>query len=855
MLGGAVEDYDTLALTAMLDLLAEAAGLLDHSRKKAPRGSTLTLSAGSVAVSAFIMASTFARAEAANRQFHRNVPSAVALGSLLASRGLEGITVESGVATRVLDLASGPDSGGPEFGPLPVLGILIAAGVLFLCTVCACQWLRANPPRERDILLILRGDYKIFKTNKGVQQRLINKVADLGGIASERIRIRTIRGGSIVVILRISDPVMHPAIEDGYSLAPSDVVHKQLLSINSVELGQAIGYRVIVHRDCTRRDSAGTPIGRMVYLLNWLSLSDATLSILRAGMLLCRFIMRALAAVARLCIECCVFHRARCSTGSTNNAGARVSQSHLGQYLGHYQRPKVLPKVEPKWLTKSLIATRVADAILADAIPIVRVGDRVRRGPDWKWGEQDGNGLGTAMPDNTPGWMKVRWDAGGIIYSYRVGKGGCYDLLTIAHPPEWRDARGLARLDAEEQARFAADMERRGALVIAKAQADYERIAAAEAERLAVLEQDILAARARRQRHPGDPVQGPVRDTSRLVSFEVELSTSGFILAIIRPGPGLKRRSAAAIKLQAVARGNRAEEKKKLLAAEQGKSAAEKANRVVAATIVQSRLRCNVAKKKKHFLAVEATLMEEERVMRNDAAITIQSKNRAATAKKFIALLKRLEAKAKAVGPLYVVALTLAAGDVGAKVVIKAVPLSGKQKLAQRVLVRQLCPHSRRMNPHLFPLLLMRLLPLCRWRRKSKLLRRISSARRRMLRQRCFKTRSVATRPRLRHPFASERRPSLRKLQQTFKGSCESFRPRVRSSSSRRRGWRTELQRQLKLKCVDGWRGRRRASVPSRGLSRWTRPALLCSCSPAFSMANEIASRRPRREWRARRLP
>lgn len=46
---------------------------------------------------------------------------------------------------------------------------------------------------------------------------------------------------------------------------------------------------------------------------------------------------------------------------------------------------------------------------------------RVKRGPDWKWGEQDGGAgkLGTIQGElDDDGWVKVRWDAGGIN-SYR----------------------------------------------------------------------------------------------------------------------------------------------------------------------------------------------------------------------------------------------------------------------------------------------------------------------------------------------------------------------------------------------------------------------------------------------------
>ena len=57
------------------------------------------------------------------------------------------------------------------------------------------------------------------------------------------------------------------------------------------------------------------------------------------------------------------------------------------------------------------------------------VGIRVKRGPDWDWGDQDGGGLGTTEADSDPGWVQVRWDHSGRTNSYRVGKEGNYDLI------------------------------------------------------------------------------------------------------------------------------------------------------------------------------------------------------------------------------------------------------------------------------------------------------------------------------------------------------------------------------------------------------------------------------------------
>ena len=59
-------------------------------------------------------------------------------------------------------------------------------------------------------------------------------------------------------------------------------------------------------------------------------------------------------------------------------------------------------------------------------------GDRVKRGPDWRWGSQDGgDGHGTVQSEDGAGWCEVEWDNGNSN-SYRVGYNGAYDLCRLA---------------------------------------------------------------------------------------------------------------------------------------------------------------------------------------------------------------------------------------------------------------------------------------------------------------------------------------------------------------------------------------------------------------------------------------
>jgi E3 ubiquitin-protein ligase HERC2 len=65
-------------------------------------------------------------------------------------------------------------------------------------------------------------------------------------------------------------------------------------------------------------------------------------------------------------------------------------------------------------------------SILSRVVP----GVRVVRGPDWKWGDQDGSppGEGVIISEiDRDGWVRVRWN-NGATNSYRMGKDGKYDL-------------------------------------------------------------------------------------------------------------------------------------------------------------------------------------------------------------------------------------------------------------------------------------------------------------------------------------------------------------------------------------------------------------------------------------------
>ncbi|GAB6021505.1 E3 ubiquitin-protein ligase herc2 [Chamberlinius hualienensis] len=73
----------------------------------------------------------------------------------------------------------------------------------------------------------------------------------------------------------------------------------------------------------------------------------------------------------------------------------------------------------------------------SDLAQMMKIGTRVARGADWKWGDQDGPppGEGRIIGElGDDGWIRVQWD-NGSTNSYRMGKEGKYDLRLCEPPP------------------------------------------------------------------------------------------------------------------------------------------------------------------------------------------------------------------------------------------------------------------------------------------------------------------------------------------------------------------------------------------------------------------------------------
>ena len=614
-MSGAADDYDAFKQAKILDLLSEAAGLSDATTSKAPAGSRLTLVAASVSLSAAITASSPARAEAAGRRFRSAVPSGTALAQFFAWRGLEGITVEAGPSVSVVALPNGAVT-----ADLSVFGILIASCVLFFCAISTCLYvrcvakLRATPPPERDIRLRIRGNYNKFKADTPAQILLIRKFAAICGISPYRVRILQMKGGSVVITIRIYAPPKLTALEeltaleDGFSKASADDVHQHVLAMTPAAFGHAIGHRVIVHRDSTLRDRDGEPISHAVRFAN--QVSDAALVVGSVGMGVLILVGNMIGVMVTWSTDCCMFYRELCRTGSVERAGEKTARVKV---IPTSQKHPKLVHVRPPKVDKR-----------AEQARIPRIRGKAQRERE---AQLDEKSLWTSGSRTLMGFQK-----------------SARNMFSIAHAEATRrEDEELARLEAEELARFKAEMAEKAAILVAKAQADLEAQARYEAEaeerarreeeerqqfdvegarQLALLEHEIMSARFAGERHPDDPVPGPVRDVERLVSLELQPGSKGSVLVALRTGPGVDtKRDRAATALQSGARGKKAKDKAK-------KKAKEKVQETDAATTVQAAVRSGEAKKKKKKLQEEKALPEAEQEERAGAATAVQSKQR-----------------------------------------------------------------------------------------------------------------------------------------------------------------------------------------------------------------------------------
>ena len=103
--------------------------------------------------------------------------------------------------------------------------------------------------------------------------------------------------------------------------------------------------------------------------------------------------------------------------------------------------------------TDASLPAQVSRAGEATQTTKIQVGSRVRRGPDWKWGNQDGGGAGTAIKGcDEDGWIKVRWDEGGSN-NYRCGAHGAQDLVICSGASDAGDQPTATQLRTGDRVR------------------------------------------------------------------------------------------------------------------------------------------------------------------------------------------------------------------------------------------------------------------------------------------------------------------------------------------------------------------------------------------------------------------
>ena len=130
--------------------------------------------------------------------------------------------------------------------------------------------------------------------------------------------------------------------------------------------------------------------------------------------------------------------QARIAMATVEAAHARLVEQNANREAAEAERsaaaaaaPPTPPPTPPR------VVMRWEEPSAALRLPI---GTRVKRGRDWRWGDQDGGAgtLGTvvaAVGLVGPGWCSVRWDGAEGQSTYRVGHQGKCDLVALLSRP------------------------------------------------------------------------------------------------------------------------------------------------------------------------------------------------------------------------------------------------------------------------------------------------------------------------------------------------------------------------------------------------------------------------------------
>lgn len=120
----------------------------------------------------------------------------------------------------------------------------------------------------------------------------------------------------------------------------------------------------------------------------------------------------------------------------SNEIGLMINDGILGSVLSLLRQTgidstPIKHSLESSYVYEDTIVKKSNRANLTgpELTKLMKVGTRVARGQDWKWGEQDGpSGEGRIISEvGDDGWVRVEWD-NGTTNSYRMGKEGQFDL-------------------------------------------------------------------------------------------------------------------------------------------------------------------------------------------------------------------------------------------------------------------------------------------------------------------------------------------------------------------------------------------------------------------------------------------
>jgi hypothetical protein len=137
--------------------------------------------------------------------------------------------------------------------------------------------------------------------------------------------------------------------------------------------------------------------------------------------------------------------------------GVAVRNNRTGKWTSRNHLLDVVPNASAPGTATVVAATQER--------PRLAVGARVNRGPDWRWGRQDGGVGGEGVVESVglsvassvgvftdTGLIQVKWDRTGVSQPYRYGARGRYDVVAaVDRKPDSPPPSKLIKLHTDQQ--------------------------------------------------------------------------------------------------------------------------------------------------------------------------------------------------------------------------------------------------------------------------------------------------------------------------------------------------------------------------------------------------------------------